>query len=247
MSDRRIYIHEQSFHLLASDFPDIASEVYGALGLGQAARIARHQLVASGEDLGLVRRGTFEPAVAQFERLAHKALTGLFRHVTLAPPERSREAGTVRLLGLDEMVVASCAESGYLTFATGPRSTAAMYEDTGSLRGLRRDIRSNPERFPDLTVINGHNLFVYDPGISVGPATVPLYVALRHPSYVSPASALDSVLDGLRGVLATVADGEARVLADTCARTVNSSVGALLQRVAGPARSRLVNSGSPRG
>jgi hypothetical protein len=47
----------------------------------------------------------------------------------------------------------------------------------------------------------------------------------------------------LRGIPVTVAYGDARVLADTCARTVNSSVGALLKRIAGS--SAAVTLGTP--
>jgi hypothetical protein len=234
--ERRFYVHEDAFADLARDFPQLAPALLELLGLALAGRIARHQLVGGGEEIGLVARDTFGPGVHALEDRAHTGLTRLFRQVVFAAPELADADGTQPLLGPAEQICATCAESGYLTFATGPAEADIMYAETGSLRALRRDVRARPGAYPDLTLVSGRKLFAFTAAIGTGPGTHARYQESRGPGsgveeLIEPATArvLQAVDDAFP-------DGSGGGVEETLLRsfrdTTTASLSRLLHRLA---------------
>lgn len=179
MSERRFYVHEGSLRELCADFPDEEAVLFGALGLNVASRIARHHLVLNGEELALVPPATFGPSVRRLDTASCGRLTVALRRLVYAPVEAIDNDETCSLLGSTESIVATCWENGYFTFATGPLSAGIMFEETGSLRALRVEIRTSPEAHPDLTMISGRRLFPHSPVLDVGPNTYSAYRRAR--------------------------------------------------------------------
>lgn len=179
VSERRFYVHESSIRELCADFPGEEATLFGALGLNVASRIARHHLVINGEELALVPPATFGPSVRRLDSVSSDRLTVALRRLVYAPAEPGHDDETCILLDSTESVVATCWENGYFTFATGPRSARIMFEETGSLRALRVEIRTSPDTHPDLTMISGRRLFPHSPVLDVGPSTHSAYRRAR--------------------------------------------------------------------
>ena len=179
MSDRRFYVHEGSFRDLCADFPDQEAVLMSALGFYVASRIARHHLILNGEEIALVPRATFAPSVRELDATACDRLTFALRRLVYAPADPGHNDETRTLLNSSEVVVATCWENGYFTFATGSRAARSMFEETGSLRALRARIRTSPDAHPDLTMISGRRLFPHSPVLDVGSDTHTAYRQAR--------------------------------------------------------------------
>lgn len=178
-NERRFYIHEESFRDLCADFPEHEEGVLVALGLLVASRMARHHLILNGEELGLARPGTFAPVVEQLDARARTHLTDLFHGLVYSPPGAHTHDETAAVLAPYEAVCAVCWEGGYFTFATGAHAANVMFEETGSLRALRSEVRMTPEMHPDLTMVSGRCLFPRRPEVGAGRGTRMTYQTLR--------------------------------------------------------------------
>jgi hypothetical protein len=171
MSDRRLYVHERSIaQAVAEGGPEAADLVVGALANTVVAKIVHHTFAADGVGLGIVGPALATAVDARAAAAARGGLTRALRALELRGRRANGSSGT-RLLARDEVVVASCMDSGYFTFATGDAAAIRMYADTCSLRTLRGDVVSG--RGPtDLQMIRGHALRFVGSGAFVGPDSV---------------------------------------------------------------------------
>ncbi len=212
VGERRFYIHEDSFSALISRHPSIAEPVGRALAAAVASRVVRHHLIDSGEDLGLVDPGTFSGLAARLEQQATARLTDLFHGLVFAPAEPEQHMSTAAVLAPEERVDALCWESGYFTFATGPTAAQIMFEETGSLRALRKAVREDPACATNLNLITGRrSLFPRSDTIGVGPGTLPLYrVAARSDSKgdTLPHSPASEIVNWIESEFATAIEQE---------------------------------------
>jgi hypothetical protein len=171
MSDRRLYIHEHTIaEAIMEGGPEAADVIVGALASTAVAKIVHHTFAADGVALGLVEPALAAAVDARAAGVARGGLTRALRALELRGHRVNGVRG-MRLLGPDEVVVASCMDSGYFTFATGNQAAIRMYDDTCSLRVLRSDVNSG--RGPaDLQMIRGRSLLFVGSGAFVGPESV---------------------------------------------------------------------------
>ncbi len=172
---RRFYVHEYSFSALAASFPRLSLKVFSALSHAVASRIARHHLIDGTHALGLSTNTRFQSIVARLDFAACDSLTLCFRELVRSSTLHEEYGATARLLLDEERVYALCWESGYFTFATDAEAAEIMFEETGSLRALRRHARERPENFRALEIVSGASLFPLLPEIGVGPDTLSAY------------------------------------------------------------------------
>lgn len=174
-ADRRFYIHERSFALLCRDFVDHHSATLEALTAALLGRMARHHLVVNAEELGFVGSESFRPLVRVLESVAAGRLERLFRGLVYVPAEVAKHDELRHVLGADERISANCWEGGYFTFATGSAAAARMFAESGSLRLLRVQVRQEPHRYPDLTMISGRRLYPFSAEAGTGPGSLRRY------------------------------------------------------------------------
>lgn len=157
MDGRRLYIHEYSLRQAILEGGPVAADlIVGALARTVAAKIVHHTFAVDGVALGLVEPSVGEHIDAVLAEASRNTLTMALASLELRGHRGGRSRGW-GLLGADETVVASCADSGYFTFATGPGAATRMYLDTCSLRGLRTEVNGGggPE---DLQMLKGRSL-----------------------------------------------------------------------------------------
>ncbi len=172
-------MHETSLAFLASRMAARGSKLLESLLRAHASRVLYHH-VSTGEDVGLLSAGTADRVAAVAERPALELLTSIFRETLYAPMDPRRYGSTILLL-LPSETVASCFESGYFTFATGPAAACVMYEDAGSLRAVRSEARNSIGTtcaydgdlpYYELEVISGKTLFPAIAGVRRGQGTL---------------------------------------------------------------------------
>jgi len=159
-ASRRFYVHVGSFAFLVAAQPSFFGEVANALALSGASR-ALDQVV---QDWMMLTPSVIEPALPKAADMVHDvaadALRTAFQCIVQTVP--SRFGATELLLTEQEQINAWCYEDGYLTYATDENAAAIMYAETGSLRRLRAEIRRSPDFDPDLQMISGNSLFLFD-------------------------------------------------------------------------------------
>ena len=160
-ASRRFYVHVGSFAFLVAAQPSFFGEVANALALSGASR-ALDQVV---QDWMMLT-----PSVIERLRCLRPPIwcttwrptrSGL-RSSASSRSVPSRFGATELLLTEQEQINAWCYEDGYLTYATDENAAAIMYAETGSLRRLRAEIRRSPDFDPDLQMISGNSLFLFD-------------------------------------------------------------------------------------
>jgi hypothetical protein len=152
---RRIYVHADSFDDLAARQPSLAPLIYEALSSLPALKLVHHDLVEEAVALDLI-----EACRAQ---LLERAITSLWTG-TISRALRAIGAtvpgspAAVPLLTADEIVVATCLDSNYFTFATTENAARRMYADVLRLREVRRLVLQGGDAYRDLTMVRGRRL-----------------------------------------------------------------------------------------
>jgi hypothetical protein len=171
-ASRRFYVHVGSLGFLVAAQPSFFGEVAHALALSGASRA----LDQVDEDWAFFSPSV-EPALAKAREMLHAlaadALRNAFQCIVQLVPAHFGE--TALLLGEKEEINAWCYEDGYLTYATDENAAAIMYAETGSLRRLRSQIRRSPDFDPNLQMISGNRLFLFDQRLGAGRETASLY------------------------------------------------------------------------
>ena len=162
---RRIYIHRYAFRWLIVQWPTIGETICNVLAQVRAAKLIHHHLVDNGGMLGLVRPVIAEEFAESFPW--KEELSSLFRQLAYRPSFPRDRGVAMPVLGRDECVVATCAEAGYYTFATGEESSERMFADHMPMSDLQRSLAAGHGPI-DLTIIKGRSLVVIDPEIGVG-------------------------------------------------------------------------------
>jgi hypothetical protein len=164
---RRLYIHQYSLtSVILEGGPSAAALIVGGLARTAVTKIVHHNVVADGVALGLIDNSLATEIDQRMAETSEGVLTAGLRSLSLRGHRAGRRRGS-SLLSPDEVVVASCMDSGYFTFATGREAAVRMYADTCALRPLRGAV--NQGRGPDdLHVIKGRSLR-FTPSGSIGP------------------------------------------------------------------------------
>jgi hypothetical protein len=166
-------VHVGSLGFLIAAQPSIFEEVAYALALSGASRA----LDQAAEDWEMFPSSDPEVSLAQnaakLHKLAADALRISFQCIVHLVPEKF--GATELLLAENEQINAWCYEDGYLTYATDENAAAIMYAETGSLRELRSKIRRSPDFDPDLQMISGPSLFLFDHQLRTGSRTATPY------------------------------------------------------------------------
>lgn len=158
VEQRRIYIHQDSYSYLACQSDANAEAVYRALCHARLVRVALHHIIDNGCGLGLIRPNTCVKLSDYIKQSWGVTITIFLRSVVYRSGRG--ESGTIQpVLTAPEVVEATCFESGYFTYATGPDAARRMYDDTAPLRQLRRNYARNDQGDDrDLVLIRGWSL-----------------------------------------------------------------------------------------
>jgi hypothetical protein len=237
-ASRRFYVHVGSLGFLVAAQPSFFGEVAYALALSGASR-ALDQAV---QDWMLFSPSVIEPALPKAAEILHYAAADALRTafqciVQLVPP---RFGATQLLLGPQEQINAWCYEDGYLTYATDENAAAIMYAETGSLRRLRSEIRRSPDFDPNLQMITGNGLFLFDQRVGTGQGTATFYknqaARLLRGHRAVPKGLADSDLVQAVGhcVAASERTLEGDSVLETCVRRGHLMVSTLLRNLPAP-------------
>jgi hypothetical protein len=201
---RRIYVHERSFNFAAQQSEQAARLILQALGFTVAAKIVHHHLEGA-VDLGLISAETSAQLIDRLTTLSGPRLTAALRRVGYRPSESRKFGGFYPLLDPPEEIVASCAEAGYFTFATGIRAAERMYAEKGSMRAERSAIRAGGGP-SDVTWVNGRNLALIQLDMPIGECTAICHIRARSQKEVSAQTLALVRAEMVTAVLASIVD-----------------------------------------
>ncbi len=165
---RRIYIHQHSFRYLALQSNEVAAEVLAALAAVKAGRLVFHHLVDAGAELGLLSADVASNARRLIRTNLYSRMTTLLRSTGYRSRYPPAFHAFSPVLDETESVVASCAESGYMTYATSAKAAERMYADSVSLAQLSR-AAARGEGPADLTILRGSVMAKIDAAVGHGP------------------------------------------------------------------------------
>jgi hypothetical protein len=200
---RRIYVHESSFDSLARTSHIAAEEVSLVMKSTAALKVIHHHVTDVGVDLGLVDRAEADALEIRLRAEFGTPLTSLLRRVGHRPRIPAERDRFDPVLAPWEDIVASCHDSGYLTFATDDASSRIMYSDHDRLHDLWVQQMSNAGP-ADLTMIKGRSLTYIVEGIPTGAGAGERYATFIKQSVVTPAEVESAMHRATRRVLDTV-------------------------------------------
>ncbi len=154
---RRLYIHEDSFHDLASRGTHAATLIYSGLVALPVVKLVHHDLT---EEAVAMRTISEENAIALEAAVTARwfhAITYAFHRIGVAHGRTAR-VGTEPLLDIGERIVATCLDSNYYTFATTNRAAERMYADVLKLSKVWEYATTEGDAYRDLTMIRGRRL-----------------------------------------------------------------------------------------
>lgn len=166
-SGRRIYVHQDSLAHVAQANLTLASQVTFALHATTVLKSINHHVSDQGVQLGLVRSSYARSLQDSARRAWGDPMTRLLRGLVYRPADPSRWGEVDLVLGLAESVVATCSDSGYLTFATDEAAADRMFADHQPLRELATSVNSGSGP-ADLTMVRGRNLAPHSIEIGIG-------------------------------------------------------------------------------
>lgn len=170
---RRFYVHIRSLGFLVAAHPTFFDEMAQALALSGASR-ALDQAV---QDWVTFSPPEVDPELEQGAKTLHEkaahALQTAFQCIVQLDPLRFE--ATELLLGSSEEINAWCSETAYLSYATDEDAAAVMHAEAGNLPRLRSEIKRSPDFDPNLKIISGQSLFLFDRRIRTGRGTARLY------------------------------------------------------------------------
>jgi len=162
---RRIYIHEYSLGCLRPVSQILSEDVTRAIWATKLLKTFHHHVYEQGVLLGLVRSDSGRAVASEAQDQWGSSMSTLLRSLVRRRVDASDQV--CRLLEEDEDVVATCGESGYLTFATGEIAASRMFDDHEPLHQLL--VATNAGLGPkDLTMIRGRNLAPFEQALGIG-------------------------------------------------------------------------------